>query len=115
MPISIQTAPCRSSIASITQSTSFGKYEKLKGIAVKPPATVERFDRRTGKIYRSLRFFTRAVLGSYRDGFYRGRRKVLPVNMEELLDPMALAVWFMDDGGRGARTPRGLVINTSGF
>jgi len=26
-----------------------------------------------------------------------------------------VAVWFVDDGGRGARTPRGLVINTSGF
>jgi hypothetical protein len=33
--------------------------------------------------------------------------------IEISLDPMALSVWFMDDGGRGARTPKGLVFNTS--
>ena len=35
------------------------------------------------------------------------------MNLGALVDPLAIAVWFMDDGGRGARTPRGLVFNTS--
>jgi hypothetical protein len=92
---------------------TFWKYEMLKSIAGKEPTTVERFDARTMKTYRSVRFYTRAVLKDYRSGFYRGRKKIVPRELGTLLDPLGLAVWFMDDGGRGARTPRGLVINTS--
>src|SRR5213593_628090 len=62
-----------------------------------------------------MRFYTKSVLRSFRDRFYADRRKVVPISIGDLLDPMAVAVWFMDDGGRGARTPRGLVFNTSGF
>jgi hypothetical protein len=90
-------------------------YEMLEPIAGKPPTLVERYDGRTDKTYRSMRFYTKAVLTSFRDVFYCGRKKVVPSRLDELLDPLALAVWFMDDGGRGARTPKGLVINTSGF
>jgi len=94
---------------------TFWTYEMLGSIAGKPPATVERYDRRTDKIYRSVRFYTKTVLKPFRDVFYCGRRKIVPSRLAGLLDPLALAVWFMDDGGRGARTPKGLVINTSGF
>jgi hypothetical protein len=91
------------------------KYEHIRSISGQPPATVERYDRRTGKIYRSVRFYTRAVLKDLRARFYADRRKVVPPEIGEMLDAMALAVWFMDDGGRGARTPKGLVFNTSSF
>jgi LAGLIDADG DNA endonuclease family len=91
------------------------KYEMLRVIAGKPPRAVERYDRRTGETYCSLRFYTKTVLKSFRAAFYLGRQKVVPGLLNEWLDPLALAVWFMDDGGRGARTPKGLVINTSGF
>ena len=87
----------------------------LKYVAGKPPVVVERHDSRTSRIYRSMRFYTKSVLDSFRDDFYVDRKKVVPRFIGSLLDPMAVAVWFMDDGGRGARTPRGLVINTSGF
>jgi sRNA-binding regulator protein Hfq len=91
------------------------KYEKLRGIAGKLPTAVQRYDARYSKTYQSLRFYTRAVLKELRFEFYRDRRKVIPARIVEWFDPLALAVWFMDDGGRGARTPKGLVINTSGF
>ena len=91
------------------------KYEMLRCIAGKPPKVIERRDSRTARTYRSMRFYTRSVLKSFRDRFYADRREVVPSSIGDLLDPMAVAVWFMDDGGRGARTPRGLVINTSGF
>ena len=91
------------------------EYEMLNCVAGKPPKVVERHDSRTARTYRSMRFYTRSVLKSFRDRFYPDRRKVVPSSIGDLLDPMALAVWFMDDGGRGARTPRGLVINTSSF
>ena len=89
------------------------KYEKLSGIAGKAPVAVERHDSRTNRVYRSLRFYTKALLKEYRDVFYRERRKIVPAQVGDLLDPIALSVWFMDDGGRGARTPKGLVFNTS--
>src|SRR5262249_52280898 len=67
----------------------------------------------TNRIYRSLRFYTKAVLKEFRNVFYRDRKKIIPNELGDLLDPIATGVWFMDDGGRGARTPRGLVFNTS--
>jgi sRNA-binding regulator protein Hfq len=93
----------------------FWKYEMLKILAGKPPVVVERYDSRTAKTYRSTRFYSRSVLKNFRDDFYRGRTKIVPDNIGRLLDPLAVAVWFMDDGGRGGHTPRGLVFNTSGF
>ena len=91
------------------------KYEKLKEIVGKPPRIIERFDSRTNKTYRSFRFYTKAVLKTFRTLFYSGRKKIDPQEVRGLLDPLALAVWFMDDGSRGARTPKGLVFNTSSF
>ena len=94
---------------------TFWKYEKLQPIAGQQPTLVERYDRRTRKTYRSMRFYTKAVLKDFRNSFYQDRRKIVPSNLGDFLDPLAVAVWFMDDGGRGARTPRGLVFNTSCF
>jgi len=94
---------------------TFWKYQMLQSIAGKWPTQVERYDQRTQKTYRSLRFYTKAVLKTYRGSFYQDRKKVVPTNIGDILDPLAVAVWFMDDGGRGARTPRGLVFNTSCF
>lgn len=91
------------------------KYQMLKPIVGKAPRLVERFDRRTLKTYRSMRFYTRAVLKPFRDSFYQHRRKIVPGFLGDVLDALAVAVWFMDDGGRGARTPRGVVFNTSSF
>ena len=94
---------------------TYWKYEKLRMIAGKEPTVVERYDARTGKTYRSSRFYTKAVLKDFRTAFYPESKKVIPNNLGDWLDPLALAVWFMDDGSRGARTPRGLVFNTSCF
>ena len=94
---------------------TFWKYEKLKSIVGKQPTIIERYDLRTKKTYRSMRFYTKAVLKDFRIAFYRDRRKIIPKELGKMLDPLAVAVWFMDDGGRGARTPKGLVFNTSCF
>jgi hypothetical protein len=91
------------------------KYQMLQPIAGRLPTLVERYDGRTEKTYRSMRFYTKAVLKDFRASFYQDRKKVVPNNLGDILDSLAVAVWFMDDGGRGARTPRGLVFNTSGF
>ena len=94
---------------------TFWKYEKLQSIAGRPPTIIERYDFRTKKTYRSMRFYTKAVLKDFRIGFYKDRRKVIPNELGMILDPLAIAIWFMDDGSRGAHTPKGLVLNTSCF
>jgi hypothetical protein len=45
--------------------------------------------------------------------FYVGGIKVVPHNINELLTPLAIGVWIMDDGSRN--TGGGLVLNTQGF
>ncbi len=71
----------------------FWTYEIFREWVLTPP--VKRL------LTNSWRFRTisHAELGEYRAIFYQGNQKVVPVNIEEMLDPIALAVWLMDDGG----------------
>lgn len=84
-------------------------------MAGKPPRRVERLDRRNNKTYFSMRFYTRAVFRLERTLFYIEGTKRVPADIVELLDPLALSVWYMDDGGRGGRTPLGMVWNVSSY
>jgi hypothetical protein len=58
---------------------------------------------RTGKIYNSLIFKTRMLpcFNYLWDLFYLERVKTIPSNIGELLSPIGLAFWIMDDGGLG--------------
>jgi len=91
------------------------KYKKLGSVAGKAPRVITRFDARTKKLYRSIRFYTRCVMCEFRKMFYKDGKKIVPGNLSGLLDNLALAVWFMDDGSRGAHTLHGVVFNTSAF
>lgn len=59
-------------------------------------------DKRTGKIYKSIRFRTSAFncLNEYHDLFYKNNKKIVPKNIHELLTARGLAYWIMDDGGK---------------
>lgn len=71
-------------------------------------------DKRTGKIYKSLSFWSRAlpILTEFYPKFYEGKVKIVPLDLS-LLTPVALAHWVMQDGSRG--TSKGLYICTDGF
>lgn len=59
------------------------------------------FDQRlNGRLYPCVQFVTRTspVFSTWRERFYRDRRKIVPADIEELLAPPAVAAWFMDDG-----------------
>jgi len=59
------------------------------------------FDQRLNdRLYPCVQFVTRThrIFSFWRDRFYSGGRKVVPVQIEELLAPPAVAAWFMDDG-----------------
>ncbi len=99
------------------KSYVFWKYEMLHSIVSGVPKRCVRFDKRTNKEYVSWRFYTKTVFQNYRRYFYdENGKKIVPKNIFQLLvSPLALAVWFMDDGGKGANTPKGLIISAAGF
>lgn len=67
-----------------------------------------------GKRYPAIQFATRTspVFTKWHDYFYRDRRKVVPNEIAELLCPLALAVWIMDDG---AADHVGMTLQTHSF
>lgn len=73
------------------------------------------FDQRLrGKRYPCVQFATRThpVLTHWRTRFYVDARKQVPDDITDLLTPLAIAVWFMDDG---AADHRGVTIQTHSF
>jgi hypothetical protein len=88
------------------------KYEVFREFISMAP---HRFDQRLGgRLYPCVQFVTRTrpEFRPWRERFYRERRKIVPVDIDRDLTPMALAVWIMDDG---AADYAGLTIQTHGF
>ncbi len=76
---------------------------------------IHQFDQRLGEHrYPCVQFVTRTnpVFSEWHDRFYEERRKVVPKNIADLLTPLSMAVWFMDDGGADYA---GLNIQTHNF
>lgn len=86
----------------------FWKYEALKPLVLSPPTYQQK--------NRSWRFRTIShpeltAIGSL---FYRNRQKIVPKEITSLLEPISLAVWFMDDGAHDKRNET-YIINTQCF
>lgn len=84
------------------------------------PKFIDRYDKKYNRNYQSYRFNTRSCFREQRNVFYkRGEKnqiiKQIPPQLDYLLTPESLAIWFMDDGGKGNNTKYGLIINLSGF
>lgn len=63
--------------------------------------SISRFDKRTGNTYHSSYFNFRAnpILTDWYNLFYPDGKKIIPIDLS-LLTPLAIAVWFMDDGSK---------------
>lgn len=72
-------------------------------------------DIRTGNVYSTLGFksLTFPCLNTYYELFYKQGVKTVPLNIEELLTPQALAYWIMDDGGKG--TDGSMILHTRAY
>ena len=57
-------------------------------------------DKRTGKIYETLRFYTFSLpcFDNLLNLFYLEGKKIIPGNIGDLLTPLGLAYWICDDG-----------------
>lgn len=93
----------------------FWLYEKFKNVALKP-YQIFVHDKRNDRVYEHWRFSTYSlpIFKSWRRLFYSNRRKIIPQRVTRLLNPLSLAVWYMDDGFR--RTDcKGLYLCTSAY
>lgn len=70
------------------------------------------------KIYQDSCYFrtvTHPVFAGFRNMFYVDNTKIVPSNLESIIDPVALATWIMDDGTNELGHSRSLRINTQCF
>lgn len=84
-------------------------FQNLTGTLGAPNIHTRKPDKRTGKVYTTIAFKTRALesLNPFYSAFYvynnnGKRRKVVPIIIKELLTSRALAYWIIDDGGINA-------------
>ena len=71
-------------------------------------------DNRTNNTYKSVNFATLSLpcFNQYKSLFYKNNKKIVPINIQELLTPIGLAYWIMDDG---SIQNKGLHLNTYAF
>jgi len=90
-------------------------YDKLKNLAASEPRIKQQAVQ--GKVY-SKYWFNTCYSGSFRfysQKFYDHGRKIAPRQIKRWLTPLALAVWYMDDGSRKSHQHRAKIINTQSF
>lgn len=85
----------------------FWKYEVFKDFVVTPPKRI-----RSAESWR-FRTISHKEFVQLRQIFYRNWKKILPRRLDFILNPIALAVWFMDDGCLDKK--RGYILNTQNF
>jgi hypothetical protein len=90
------------------------KYSEWQSWVRTPPKERKR-ENRLGTSSVNVGFTTLAhdELEAVRVKFYVSGRKIVPVDLQ--LTPLAVAVWFMDDGSRKSRECRGVYFNTQSF
>ena len=93
----------------------FWLYEQFKSFASFPYQVFFR-DKRNGQLYEHWRFATYSlqIFNSWKEIFYLDRKKIIPANIAEFLNPLSLAIWYMDDGFRRLDC-KGLYLCTSGY
>jgi hypothetical protein len=92
-------------------------YERFSEFCLTAPKTIVRPpDKKTGKIYSSIRFSTRALpcFNKLYDLFYPNGTKLVPAIIGDLLTPLGLAYWIADDGNF-SKTGRNVTISTYSF
>ena len=77
----------------------FWLAKELIPFSLKPRA-INETDKRSGKVYSRWHISTKSLqlFDEFRALFYRGRIKIVPRNLEALITPLSLAIWYMDDG-----------------
>jgi hypothetical protein len=81
------------------------KKQILNNLTYPKLSRVIRFDSRVEKTTVSYRFFLKQYFRPLRKLFYPQGYKIIPNNIHFEIEPMALAIWYMDDGYLERRYP----------
>lgn len=93
----------------------FWKYELLKNLVSCPPRKIVCWrNPENNKRYFSWYFHTLTLkqFREYYQAFYQNKRKKLPEKISEILTPISLAAWIMDDG---CLSQNSIILNTHNF
>lgn len=90
-------------------------YDIFRAWVTTPPKI--RPKQAAGRAYTNYAFSTvsHSSLRFYGQQFYPTGHKQVPRAIHRLLQPLSLAVWFMDDGSRKSKIHRARLLNTQGF
>ena len=80
---------------------TFHLFDLFKDFCRSGPKITERTpDKRTGKVYTRVCFTTYSLpcFNEFYYNFYSKGKKIVPLNIEELLTPLGLVYWISDDG-----------------
>jgi recombination protein RecA len=91
------------------------QYQNLINLVGAPPRI--KLKSRYGKLSQNYKFDTLSY-SSFRffgQSFYQNGKKKIPLIIGKLLTPLALSVWFMDDGSIKSNSHRALILNTQCF
>ena len=90
-------------------------YWQLSNLVMTPPKI--KTQKRAGKNNIKYWFNTLGIvpLRFYYQQFYPKGKKLVPKQIHLWLTPLALAVWFMDDGSIKSKECRGKYLNTQGY
>lgn len=91
------------------------QYQKLVDLVRTAPRV--KLKSRYGRLSQNYKFDTlsSSSLRFFGQSFYRDGKKKVPLIIKKLLTPLALAVWFMDDGSIKSNHHRALILNTQCF
>jgi hypothetical protein len=89
-------------------------YNLFQEFVLIPPSVSIVTDKKTGKVRSNLSFSTLSLpcFNELYKSFYFENKKVIPIYIADLLTPVSLAYWIMDDG---TFTGSGLRLNTQSF
>ena len=90
-------------------------YNELKNLVRTPPQ--RKLKKGINKIYEEYWFntYSLGLLRFYAQQFYVYGEKVIPKVIGKLLDPLAIAVWFMDDGSYKSNRHKTYIVHTLSF
>lgn len=78
----------------------FWKVDKFSNLFNGEPKYIKRKHPISNNSYEYWRHqsYSTKEFGKWQKIFYSNKKKIIPLNLEKLLDPISLAVWYMDDG-----------------
>lgn len=71
--------------------------------------------KKNGKEYVLFNTYSHGSFRFYAQQFYINRKKIIPKLINKLLDPIALTIWYMDDGSWKSNHHKTFIIHTVGF